>query len=88
MLALSLLLVPETYAPTLMKRKAAKLQKEADAAGTGEVFIAKYDKVKKTKWEIIKVGMSRPFEMMYKDLIVFCLGIYGELPSIGETNWC
>lgn len=77
MLALSLILVPETYAPTLLRRKAARLQKQADEEGTGEFFIAKYDKVKKSTWEIIKVGMSRPFEMMFKELIVFCLGLYG-----------
>jgi len=77
MLALSLLFVPETYAPTLLRRKAALLQKEDDAAGTGEVFIAKYDKVKKSTFEIVKAGMSRPFEMMFKELIVFCLGLYG-----------
>jgi len=78
MLVISLLVVPETYAPTLLRRKAAQLQKEAEAAGTGEVFIAKYDKVKISTYQIIKVGMSRPFAMMFQDLIVLCLGIYGE----------
>ena len=82
MLLLSLIFVPETFAPTLLRRKAARLQKEADAANTGEVFIAKYDRVTKTTWEIIKVGMSRPFEMMFKEVIVACLGVYGEYRSI------
>ena len=88
MLLLSLLFVPETFAPTLLRRKAARLQKKADAENTGEVFIAKYDKIKKTTWEIIKVGMGRPFEMMFKEVIVACLGVYGECRSILKSFLC
>ena len=78
MLTLSALFVPETFAPTLLRRKAKRLQKEADALGTGEVFISKFDKIVKPRSEIIRVGMSRPFDMMFRELIVAALGIYGE----------
>jgi hypothetical protein len=78
MLTLSALFVPETFAPTLLRRKAKRLQKEANELGTGEVFISKYDKVVKPRSEIIRVGMSRPFDMMFRELIVAALGLYGE----------
>jgi hypothetical protein len=42
------------------------------------VFISKYDKVVKPRSEIIRVGMSRPFDMMFRELIVAALGLYGE----------
>lgn len=78
MLTASFLLVPETYAPTLLKRKARLLQKEADAKGSGEVFISKYDVVRKSKTVIVVTGLCRPFAMIAKELIVFCLGLYGK----------
>jgi hypothetical protein len=84
MLTLSALFVPETFAPTLLRRKAKRLQKEANELGTGEVFISKYDKVVKPRSEIIRVGMSRPFDMMFRELIVAALGLYGEYSSSKE----
>lgn len=44
----------------------------------GPQYIAKYDQVKRTRWEIVKVGMTRPFEMMFKEWIVISLGLYGK----------
>jgi len=85
MLVLSALFVPETFAPTLLRRKAKKLQKEADTLGTGEVFISKFDKIVKPRSEIIRVGMSRPFDMMFRELIVAALGLYGELSALART---
>jgi len=84
MLTLSALFVPETFAPTLLRRKAKRLQKEANELGTGEMFISKYDKVVKPRSEIIRVGMSRPFDMMFRELIVAALGLYGGLYTSGE----
>jgi hypothetical protein len=74
-----MIVVPETYAPTLLRRKAKKLQAEADAAGTGVFFIAKYDKVKRTKAEVLKTNLKRPFQLLASELIVACLGIYGMI---------
>ncbi|WVQ79622.1 hypothetical protein IAT38_001722 [Cryptococcus sp. DSM 104549] len=79
MTVLCIIIVPETYAPTILRRKAAALQKESAAAGRNEVFLAKYDRVVKTKWEIIKVGMCRPFVLLFTEVIVACLSVYGAL---------
>ncbi|TXT09008.1 hypothetical protein VHUM_02482 [Vanrija humicola] len=79
MLILTIFLVPETYAPTLLRRKAKRLQKEADDAGTGEHFIAKYDKVKRTRADVFKINMRRPFQLAVREVIVFSLGIYGAI---------
>lgn len=79
MFALSLLLVPETYAPTLLRRKAARLQREALAAGTGEVFIAKYDRVKKSSGQVLRTNLVRPFALLCRELIAACLAIYGAV---------
>lgn len=79
MLVLTVVFVPETYAPILLRRKAAQLQAEADSSGTGEVFLSKYDVGRKTKLEIVKVGLSRPFAMLAQELIVFALGLYAAI---------
>jgi hypothetical protein len=79
MFVLSAILVPETYAPTLLRRKAKKLQAEADAEGTGEHFIAKYDKVKKTTQQVLATNMIRPFQLLFHELIVAALGIYAAI---------
>jgi len=79
MFILCAVLVPETYAPTLLRRKAKRLQAEADAAGTGEHFIAKYDKVKYTKIEVLSKNLVRPFQLLFRELIVACLGIYAAI---------
>lgn len=79
MLVLSALFVGETYAPTLLRRKARRLQKMADEQGTGEVFISKFDTNRKSRVEIIRVGLSRPFDMMFRELIIAALGTYGAL---------
>ncbi|KAL7422000.1 hypothetical protein Q5752_003772 [Cryptotrichosporon argae] len=79
MLVLSVLFVPETYAPTLLRRKAVKLQKQADEEGTGEVFVSKFDVVRKAKAEIVKTGLTRPFALLFRELIVACLAIYAAI---------
>lgn len=79
MLILSLLIVPETYAPTLLRRKAARLQATADEQGTGEYFIAHYDKIKLSKAEVLKINLIRPFQLLFQELIAFCLAVYGAI---------
>lgn len=79
MLVLSALFVGETYAPTLLRRKAERLQQMANDQDTGEVFISKFDENRKSRIEIIKIGLSRPFDMMFKEVIVAALGTYGAL---------
>ncbi len=71
--------IPETYAPTLLARKASQLQKRADEADTGEHFISKYDKVKKPIKQIVKVGLARPLTLLFTEIIVLTLSLYCEV---------
>ncbi|WWC62210.1 uncharacterized protein I303_104805 [Kwoniella dejecticola CBS 10117] len=75
----SIVLIPETYAPTILRRKAAQLNRISGKEGKGQVYIAKYDQVRKTKSEIIKIGLLRPFELLFTEVIVGCLAIYGAI---------
>lgn len=79
MLIITLIFVPETYAPILLRRKASELQSQAEATGTNEHFMSKYDLGRKPKVDIIKVGLARPFAMLSQELIVFALGLYGAI---------
>ncbi|WWC69887.1 uncharacterized protein I206_103830 [Kwoniella pini CBS 10737] len=76
---ISIVFIPETYAPTILRREAAKLTKSSREEGKNEVYIAKYDQTKKTKAEIIKIGLWRPFELLFTEVIVGCLAIYGAI---------
>lgn len=79
MLIISLIVVPETYAPTLLRRKAKRLQQQADEQGTGEYFIAHYDQIKLPKAEVLKINLIRPFALLFRELIAFCLAMYGAI---------
>jgi hypothetical protein len=79
MCILSLVLVPETYAPTLLRRKAKRLQAASEAAGAPAVFIAKYDRVKKSPGQVLRTNLVRPFQLLFRELIAACLAIYGAV---------
>ncbi|KAL7415199.1 major facilitator superfamily domain-containing protein [Mrakia frigida] len=66
--------IPETYAPTLLRAKARRLEKESE----GSVhFISKFDKANTmTTKEIFKLNMTRPFVLLFKEPIVLLLSIY------------
>jgi hypothetical protein len=70
----SILLVPETYAPALLRAKAHRLQKQS---GGSTFYVGKFDKLNtKTKAEIFKINMTRPFQLLAKEPIVLFLSIY------------
>ncbi|WWD03222.1 hypothetical protein V865_001273 [Kwoniella europaea PYCC6329] len=71
----TIVIMPETYAPTILRLKA----KQLNTLSQGEVYIAKFDKAKKSKSEIIKIGLLRPFELLFTEVIVGCLAIYGAI---------
>lgn len=73
---LGFIFLQETFAPTLLRRKAAKLQKAADAAGSGEHFIAKYDVHKKSTATVLKLGFAMPFQLLFGEIIVMALSLY------------
>ncbi|KAE8383216.1 major facilitator superfamily domain-containing protein [Aspergillus bertholletiae] len=67
------LAVPETYAPVLLQRRAAKLSKL-----TGKVYQSKVevDQGKKTPREAFQIALSRPWILLFREPIVLLLSIY------------
>jgi hypothetical protein len=67
------LLVPETYAPVLLRRRAAKLSQT-----TGKYYISSIDHTqgKVTLTESLKTALSRPWILLFKEPIVLLLSIY------------
>lgn len=66
--------VPETYAPVLLRRRAARLEKE-----TGERHISFLDLAadqNETVLHKIKIGMQRPFVLLFREVIVSLMAIY------------
>ncbi|ETI19846.1 hypothetical protein G647_08860 [Cladophialophora carrionii CBS 160.54] len=67
--------MPETYAPLLLSRKAARLRKE-----TGDPnIVAKSDIQKKTFRYVMTVVMTRPYRMLFQEVIVMCISAYCAL---------
>lgn len=67
------LLLPETYAPMLLQRRANRLSKN-----TGKVYRSKLEieQGKKNASEIFKVALSRPWILLFSEPIVILLSIY------------
>lgn len=67
------LLVPETYAPVLLRIRAAKLSKL-----TGKVYVSKMDvnKERHTMAHQFKVALSRPWMLLFREPIVFLTSVY------------
>lgn len=68
-----LFIVPETYAPTLLKQRAAKLTQL-----TGKVYKSKLEieTAHQTARDIFKVAMVRPWVLMRKEPIALLLSLY------------
>ena len=67
------LTIPETYAPVLLKKRAAALSKK-----TGEVYKSKIevDRGKQSLGQSFKIALSRPWILLIKEPIVLLLTIY------------
>ena len=67
------LTIPETYAPVLLRKRAAALSKK-----TGKVYKSKIevDKGKQTIGQAFKIAISRPWILLFKEPIVLLLSIY------------
>ena len=67
------LLVPETYAPVLLKRRAQKLSRL-----TGKVYKSKLDisASTKTPQELFNTAMIRPWVLLFREPIVMLLSLY------------
>ena len=64
--------VPETYAPTILARRAAKLRKET--SDNGHVTEAELDP--RPFSQRIGVFLVRPFQLLFRELIVFLVSLY------------
>lgn len=66
------LTVPETYAPTILSRRAAKLRKE-----TGDQsFKTEQELDLRPFSERLQLFLIRPFQLLFGELIVFLISIY------------
>ena len=64
--------VPETFAPTLLKRRARKLRKE-----TGDdKYVTEEELDKRPLSQRIQVFIFRPFQLLFRELIVLFIAIY------------
>ncbi|ABN66708.2 multidrug resistance protein 10 [Scheffersomyces stipitis CBS 6054] len=72
LLILVVLLVPETYEPVLLKKKARRLRKE-----TGDDrYYAPLERVKVTLYESVIVSSKRPILLLFRDDMTFALCFY------------
>ncbi|KAK3393397.1 major facilitator superfamily domain-containing protein [Podospora didyma] len=64
--------VPETYAPTILARRARKLRKE-----TGDMDnVTEQDLDLRPLGERLSIFLIRPFQLLFQELIVFLISIY------------
>ncbi|KAI1372288.1 MFS general substrate transporter [Hypoxylon crocopeplum] len=70
---LGAVLVPETYAPVLLRRRAAKLSKM-----TGKVYISvtDHEQGRVPLGEAFKIALSRPWILLFREPIVLLMSIY------------
>ena len=70
-----LLLVPETYAPTILQKRAKKLRRE-----TGdESYVTELDIDRRPLGETLKLFMGRPFRLLFTEPIVFLFSLYAAV---------
>lgn len=64
--------VPETYTPTLLAKRAKKLRKE-----TGDdKYVTEEDIDKRPMAQRLRVFLLRPFQLLFRELIVFFISLY------------
>ena len=66
-----MVIIPETYAPALLQKKAKQLRKEQD----DNRHWSRYD-VRVSFWEMMRVNLSRPFVMALTEPICIFWNIY------------
>lgn len=71
---LGAVLIPETYAPVLLHRRAKELSRM-----TGKAYLSKADQHRKTKMESFKIALSRPWKLLLKEPIVLALSFYSAV---------
>jgi multidrug resistance protein len=64
--------VPETYAPTILARRAAKLRKETNSPD----HVTEQELDMRPLSERLRVFLIRPFQLLFGELIVFLISLY------------
>lgn len=64
--------VPETYTPTLLSRRAAKLRKDKNDPR----FVTEWSLDRRPFGERMRIFLLRPFQLLFRELIVFFLALY------------
>lgn len=64
--------VKETYAPMILKQKAAKLRKDED----DERYWCLYEDSKRSVLELIKLNLSRPFTLSFREPILWFFNLW------------
>ncbi|PPJ56276.1 hypothetical protein CBER1_00733 [Cercospora berteroae] len=64
--------VPETYAPTILARRAKKLRKETG----NDSYVTEVDLDLRPLSERLRVFLLRPFQLLFQELIVFFISLY------------
>ncbi len=64
--------VPETYAPTILARRAARLRAETGCAD----HVTEQDLDKRPFGERMRIFLIRPFQLLFGELIVFLISLY------------
>ena len=67
------LTIPETYAPVLLRKRAAELSK-----ATGKIYLSKHEVIHGTPalGKSFKIALSRPWILLFREPIVLLLSIY------------
>lgn len=66
------LTVPETYAPTILLKRARKLRKE-----TGDsTYVTEQELDRRPVSEQLQVYIFRPFQLLFQEIIVFLVALY------------
>lgn len=64
--------MPETYAPTLLRKRAKKMRKEHDT----DKFVTEQELDTRPMGEKLRIFLLRPFQLLFLEPIVFLLSIY------------
>jgi MFS family permease len=67
---------PETYAPVLLRQRAARLSK-----ATGKTYVSRLDAGKSTAFaDQMRIALVRPWQLLFREPIVLLLSLYGASP--------
>lgn len=70
--ALIVVIIPETYAPEILKRRARKMRKESG----DKSYVTDLELNRRPLGEMLKVSLCRPLILLFRELIVLLMSLY------------